>query len=70
MISYFEWVQGKQEFYWDEIEIEERFENIMINTYREIESKANEKNISIRDAALMLAMDKVSEAMKLRGMCP
>lgn len=70
VISYFEWVQGKQEFYWDEIEIEERFKNIMINTFREIESKANEKNITIRDAALMLAMGRVSEAMKLRGMCP
>jgi len=70
VISYFEWVQGKQEFYWNEIEIEERFEKIMIATYREIEDIAQNENISLRTAALKLAIGRVAEAMRIRGLCP
>jgi len=70
VISYFEWVQGKQEFYWDAVEIDERFENIMIATYRQIEAMALEENVSLRTAALTLGIGRVVEAMRLRGLCP
>jgi len=70
VISYFEWVQGKQEFYWDAIEIEERFENIMISTFRQLETTASDENISLRTAALKLAIERVAKAMELRGLCP
>lgn len=70
LISYFEWVQGKQEFYWDTVEIEERFENIMISTYREIMDAADREKISFRTAALKMAVQRVAKAMELRGLCP
>jgi glutamate dehydrogenase/leucine dehydrogenase len=70
IISYFEWVQGKQEFYWDAVEVEERFENIMITTYREIESMAGRDKTSLRTAALKLAIGRVAKAMELRGLYP
>ncbi len=70
IISYFEWVQGKQEFYWDAVEVEERFENIMITTYREIENLAGKDKTSLRTAALKLAIGRVAKAMELRGLYP
>ncbi len=70
VISYFEWVQGKQEFYWDGVEIEERFENIMITAFRTILKEAEQGGVSLRTAALKNAIGKVAEAMKLRGLCP
>ncbi|MCD6308295.1 MAG: Glu/Leu/Phe/Val dehydrogenase [Candidatus Latescibacteria bacterium] len=70
VISYFEWVQGKQEFFWDGIEIDERFENSMISTYRQIEAVAQDENVSLRTAALTLAIGRVTDAMRLRGLCP
>jgi len=70
IISYFEWVQGKHEFYWDEIEIEERFEHTMINTYRQVAAAAKRDDSSLRTAALKLAVGRVAEAMKLRGLYP
>jgi glutamate dehydrogenase (NAD(P)+) len=70
VISYFEWVQGKKEFYWTSNEIEERFENTMVSTYRNIDNIAKNDNISLRTAALKLAIGRVAEAMKFRGLCP
>jgi len=70
VISYFEWVQGKQEFYWNAVEIEERFENIMISTYRKLMAEAEKANESLRTASMKLAISKVAEAMELRGLCP
>lgn len=70
VISYFEWVQDKQEFFWHQLEIEERFESIMVSTYHKIEEIMADKNVSMRRAALMLSIGRVAEAMKFRGLCP
>jgi len=70
VISYFEWVQGKQEFYWDDVEIEEKFENIMLESYHEVRNIAERDKVSIRTAALKLGIGRVAEAMKVRGLCP
>jgi len=70
VISYFEWVQDKQQFFWEHREIEERFQNIMIDSYRQLESIMLKDNTSMRSAALKLAIGRVAEAMKFRGLCP
>ena len=70
VISYFEWVQDKQEFFWHKLEIEERFESIMVSTYHKIEEIMADKNVSMRQAALMLSIGRVAEAMKFRGLWP
>jgi len=70
VISYFEWIQGKQEFFWSGVETDERFANIMIKTYREIEAVSKENGISLRTAGLRLAIGRVAEAMEFRGLCP
>ena len=69
VVSYFEWVQDKQQFFWGQIEVEERFQNIMIDSYRRIESMMIEGKVSMRTAALKLAIGRVAEAMYYRGLC-
>ncbi|MBN1293426.1 MAG: Glu/Leu/Phe/Val dehydrogenase [Candidatus Latescibacteria bacterium] len=70
VLSYFEWVQNKQEFFWQNVEIEERFESIMVTTYHEVKSIMDSDNVTVRTAALKLAIGRVAEAMKYRGLCP
>ena len=70
MLSYFEWVQNKQEFFWQNLEVEERFESIMVSTYHEVKNIMDSDNVTVRTAALKLAIGRVAEAMKFRGLCP
>lgn len=70
VLSYFEWVQDKQQFFWEGLEVEERFQNIMIDSYRQIEKMMFQDKTSMRTAALKLAIGRVAEAMKFRGLCP
>ncbi|MFC1608362.1 Glu/Leu/Phe/Val dehydrogenase, partial [Candidatus Latescibacterota bacterium] len=70
VISYYEWVQDKQEFFWQSVEIEERFESHMVSMYRSIESVMKKDRVSLRTAALKVGIGRVAEAMKFRGMCP
>ena len=70
VISYYEWVQDKQEFFWQSVEIEERFESHMVSMYRTIESVMKKDSVNLRTAALKIGIGRVAEAMKFRGMCP
>ncbi len=70
VLSYFEWVQDKQQFFWEGLEVEERFQNIMIESYRKLESMMISDKTSMRTAALKLAIGRVAEAMRFRGLCP
>ncbi|MCE5252205.1 glutamate dehydrogenase, partial [bacterium] len=70
VISYFEWVQDRQEFFWQTLEIEERFQTIMVSTYRQLDAVMHKEKISMRTAALKLGIGRIAEAMKYRGLCP
>jgi glutamate dehydrogenase (NAD(P)+) len=70
VVSYFEWVQDKQQFFWGPLEVEERFQNIMIDSYRQLENIMLKDRVSMRTAALKLAIGRVAEAMYFRGLCP
>ena len=70
VISYYEWVQDKQEFFWQRIEIEERFESHMLTTYRQVQGIMKDENVNMRTAALRLGIGRIAEAMKYRGLCP
>ncbi len=70
VVSYFEWVQDKQQFFWGPLEVEERFQNIMIDSYRQLETIMIEDKVTMRIAALKLAIGRVAEAMSFRGLCP
>jgi glutamate dehydrogenase (NAD(P)+) len=69
-VSYFEWVQDLQEFFWEESEINQRLHHIMARAYKEVSSKARELKISMRTAAYALAVDQVARATEVRGIYP
>jgi glutamate dehydrogenase (NAD(P)+) len=66
-VSYFEWVQDRQGFFWNEQLVNGRLEEIMVNSFRDIVSYASKHNVNNRIAAYMVALDRVAFAIKLRG---
>jgi len=69
-VSYFEWVQDLQRFFWAENEINERLEGIMHRSYRAVAQKAAEQDTNLRMGAYLLAVARVAEATELRGVYP
>jgi len=70
IVSYFEWVQDLQSFFWDETEIFRQLERIMIRAYDLTVRTAEEHNIDMRTAAQVAAIKRVADAMKTRGFYP
>jgi glutamate dehydrogenase (NAD(P)+) len=66
-VSYFEWVQDRQGFFWRESEVNERLYDIMDNAFDEVVRFAEKHKVNNRIAAYMLAIDRVASALKLRG---
>ena len=67
VVSYFEWVQNLQHSRWDEHEVNNRLGARMRRAYREIEQRAAEHGVPLRVAAYELAIERVLEAIRLRG---
>jgi glutamate dehydrogenase (NAD(P)+) len=67
-VSYFEWVQDRQGFFWNEDLINERLGEIMVNSFAAVTSYAEKHGVHNRTAAYMLALDRVAFAIKLRGL--
>lgn len=66
-VSYFEWVQNKQGYYWTLEEIHQRLKSIMENEGRAIWNLAKEKNISLRTAAYVYALLRLAKAIEAHG---
>ena len=66
-VSYFEWVQDRQGFFWNEELVNTRLEEIMVNSFGAVTAYAEKHSVDNRTAAYMLALDRVTTAMKLRG---
>lgn len=66
-VSYFEWVQNLQGYYWSEKEVEEKQEVAMMRAFEEIWALSKEKDSTVREAAYMISVKRVAEVMKLRG---
>jgi glutamate dehydrogenase (NAD(P)+) len=66
-VSYFEWVQDRQGFFWRESEVNERLLDFMQNAFDEVVRFAEMHKVNNRIAAYMLAIDRVAKALKLRG---
>jgi glutamate dehydrogenase (NAD(P)+) len=69
-VSYFEWVQDIQSFYWDEDEVNERLRKIMERAYVDVLSLSEERKVTMREAATVLGVTRVAEAHKTRGLYP
>ena len=69
-VSYFEWVQGLQRFFWTEEEINSQLRHIIVRSFHEVLSLAQKKKVDNRTAALILAIDRVHKAALMRGIYP
>jgi glutamate dehydrogenase (NAD(P)+) len=70
IVSYFEWVQDLQFFFWEEEEVRERLHRVITRAYREVCALAEKEKISQREAAMLLAVSRVVEATRARGIYP
>ncbi|MFN9456583.1 MAG: Glu/Leu/Phe/Val family dehydrogenase [Acidobacteriota bacterium] len=66
-VSYFEWVQDRQGYFWNEQLVNDRLAEIMVESFRDVSQYARDHNVDNRTAAYMLALDRVAFAIKLRG---
>ena len=66
-VSYFEWVQDRQGFFWNEDTVNQRLEEIMVRSFAAVTDYAGKHKVDNRTAAYMLALDRVASALKLRG---
>ena len=70
IVSYFEWVQDVQRFFWKETDIQERLQDILISAFHRTLQVSISKKTSMRMAALMSGIDKVAQAHLHRGLYP
>lgn len=70
IVSYFEWVQDLQRFFWNETDIRKRLQDIITSAFHQTKLFATEKRVSMRMAALMNGIDKVAQAHLQRGLYP
>jgi glutamate dehydrogenase (NAD(P)+) len=69
-VSYFEWVQGLQQLFWTEKEVNNKLWDIMSATFQKVLKVSLEKKCSMRTASLIVSIGRLSKAMLLRGLFP
>ncbi len=70
VVSYFEWVQDLQAFFWEAGEVDRRLQRIMVRAYEAVRDMATHHECTLREAAYRLAVAKVAEATEVRGIYP
>jgi glutamate dehydrogenase (NAD(P)+) len=69
-VSYFEWVQNVQKLFWSEEAINSQLRQIMTRAFHEVQAISVKEKVNLRTAAYMLAIERVAEAKRLRGIFP
>lgn len=69
-VSYFEWVQDLQAFFWDEEEVRGRLRAILLRAFQEVWRVAGENKTDLRLAAFLVALDRLAKAIRQRGLFP
>lgn len=67
VVSYFEWVQNLQQFYWTHEEVNKKLEKIIVNAYEKVRDLSRAKKISLRQAAYTIGLERVAQACLIRG---
>ena len=70
IVSYFEWVQDLQSFFWGETEVVDKLFRILENAFTQILTMSRKQKLPMRQAALALGIKRVQEAKRLRGLFP
>ncbi|MBX6391105.1 MAG: Glu/Leu/Phe/Val dehydrogenase [Frankia sp.] len=69
-VSYFEWVQGLQAYFWTEDQVNDRLRELMERAYNQVSAMASEHRLSLREAAHVIGVGRVAEAHRTRGLYP
>ena len=69
-VSYFEWVQGLENFFWDLKRVQDELQRVMERAFDEVNAKADEADCDYRTAAYSIAIGRVAEASRLKGLFP
>jgi glutamate dehydrogenase (NAD(P)+) len=69
-VSYFEWVQDLQQFFWSESQVIEKLRELMLSAFGRVRRLSRERNVSMRTAALSLGVQKVALEKQKRGLFP
>ena len=67
-VSYFEWVQDRQGYFWNERTVNDQLEEIMVTSFHDVTGYAEKHSVNNRTAAYMLALDRVANAIRRRGL--
>jgi glutamate dehydrogenase (NAD(P)+) len=67
-VSYFEWVQDRGGYFWDEETVNQRLERIMVRSFEDVTTMADRHSINLRIAAYMVAIERVAAVHRLRGL--
>ncbi len=70
IVSYFEWVQDLQRLFWTEAEVNKRLEQLLDGAFAQVRTRAVERNVSNRTAAMAIGVEKVRAGKRLRGLFP
>lgn len=70
IVSYFEWVQGLQQFFWNEQEVNEKLAEVMNRAFIRVATNAEKYKCGMKTGALITAVERLSQAMLLRGLFP
>jgi glutamate dehydrogenase (NAD(P)+) len=70
VVSYFEWLQGLQYYFWRESEITSRLQEVMTGAVNKVWALAHESDVDLRTAALMLGVRRVADGYRTRGLYP
>lgn len=66
-VSYFEWVQNIQNYYWPEDEVNQKLESMMVGAFNAVYKVHEQRHVSMRRAAYMVAIKRIADAMAARG---
>lgn len=70
IVSYFEWVQGLQQFFWNEKEVNEKLAEIMARAFHRVADNSEKYKCGMKTSALITSVERLSQAMLLRGLFP
>ncbi|HEV8574275.1 MAG TPA: Glu/Leu/Phe/Val dehydrogenase [Dehalococcoidia bacterium] len=70
IVSYFEWVQDLQFYFWEEDEVNERLHRVITRASRDVFAAADQHRVTLREAAMLLGVSRVVEATRIRGFYP
>lgn len=70
IVSYFEWVQGLQSFFWNEAQVNDKLAEVMANAFKRVVDVQQQYKCGMKTAALVAGVDRLNKAMLLRGLFP